>query len=96
MLIPPFLAQGDKVGVVATAKKIDATLLKEGISVLSKWGLQPIVADNVYSGSKFLAGDDSARLAGWNQMVSDPEIKCIFCGRGGYGTGRIIDQIIAA
>lgn len=93
MLIPPFLAQGDKVGVVATAKKINAAFLKDGISVLSKWGLKPIVADNVYSGSKFLAGDDSARLDGWNQMISDPEIKCIFCGRGGYGTGRLIEKI---
>jgi muramoyltetrapeptide carboxypeptidase LdcA involved in peptidoglycan recycling len=36
---------------------------------------------------------DEDRRADLQQMLDDNNIKAILCGRGGYGTGRIIDDL---
>ena len=47
--------------------------------------------EKVYEG--YLAGTDEARLADLHAMIQDPEVKAIFCVKGGYGISRIIDKI---
>ena len=93
MIIPPFLMHGDKVGIVATAKKVDEELLKKGLEIITGWGLEIILGKHVYDGTKFLAGADKDRLADLEEMISRPDVKAIFCARGGYGTGRIIEDV---
>src|SRR6201999_706020 len=39
------------------------------------------------------SGTDDQRLADLQQMLDDPEINAILCGRGGYGLSRIIHPI---
>lgn len=36
---------------------------------------------------------DQERLVDLQRMLDDPSVRAILCGRGGYGTGRIIEQI---
>jgi muramoyltetrapeptide carboxypeptidase len=41
----------------------------------------------------YLAGSDDHRASRFNEFVQDPEIKAIFCARGGYGSLRILPEL---
>jgi muramoyltetrapeptide carboxypeptidase len=93
MIIPPFLSPGDQVGISATAKKVDRNHLSEGLNALNSWGLKTITGDNVLKGDVFLAGNADERASDLQNFINNPEIRAIFCARGGYGTGSIIDKV---
>ncbi|MBQ6683059.1 MAG: LD-carboxypeptidase, partial [Bacteroidales bacterium] len=93
MTLPPFLSPGDRVAFAAPARKILPSELKPAISLLQSWGLQPVVPDHLYDSYHQFAGPDSIRTALMQQLLDDPDIKAIFCVRGGYGTVRIIDNL---
>ncbi len=93
MVIPEFLTSGDKVGIVATAKKVDNDTTINGINVLKSWGLKVISGQYLFNSSYQFAGTDEQRADDFQKMIDDPEVKAIFLARGGYGSTRIIDQI---
>jgi len=93
MKIPPFLEYGDAVGIVATAKKVDPKWLEKGITVLQEWGLRPIIGKHTLERNHFFAGSDNDRLTDFQTLLDNPEVKAVFCARGGYGTSRIIDKV---
>lgn len=93
MIIPQYLAPGDKVGLVAPANKLDETNTLAGIAILESWRLKVIVGKNIFSASHQFAGTDAERIQDLQDMIHDHEIKAIFMARGGYGSTRIIDNI---
>jgi muramoyltetrapeptide carboxypeptidase len=93
MIIPEFLSAGDKVGIVATAKKVDKENTLKGIEVLKSWGLNVIVGNFVFHTFHQFAGTDEQRVEDLQNMINDHEVKAIIMVRGGYGSTRIIDQI---
>lgn len=93
MIVPEFLSPGDKVGVVATAKKVHKENTLTGIEVLKTWGLKVKIGAHVFHSFHQFAGTDEQRAKDFQEMIDDPEIKAIFMVRGGYGSTRIIDQI---
>jgi muramoyltetrapeptide carboxypeptidase len=93
MVTPPSLKYGDKVGLVATARKISTKELEAGISLLKSWGLVPVIGKTINAQDDQYAGDDALRAMDFQVMLDDPEIKAIWCSRGGYGTVRIIDRL---
>lgn len=94
MIFPPRLSSGDKVGIVAPARKILPAQLDAALLTLTSWGLDPQLAQNIFSQKhSYLAGTDDERRADFQSMIDDPEIKAIFCARGGYGSTRILDDI---
>ena len=42
------------------------------------------------------AGDDAERAAAFIEVANDPDIDAIWFGRGGYGSGRIVDLVLPA
>jgi muramoyltetrapeptide carboxypeptidase LdcA involved in peptidoglycan recycling len=48
------------------------------------------LADHLHG---LISGTDQERLTDFQRMLDDTAVKAILCGRGGYGTGRIIEQI---
>lgn len=93
MIIPPFLKAGDKVGIVATAKKVNKANTVAGIEILKRWGLQVVVGTHVFDVYNQFAGSDEQRAADFQQMLDDDDLSAIFAVRGGYGTTRIIDDL---
>lgn len=91
MLIPQ-LTIGDKVAIVATAKRLEKSIQK-GIDVLESWGLQVVQGDFLNSHSEYFAATDEQRLSDLQKALDDSEIKAIIFVRGGYGTTRILDQV---
>jgi muramoyltetrapeptide carboxypeptidase len=94
MIYPPKLKEGDAVGITATARKITPAQLEQALKVLKSWGLKTVLAKNIFSSQhSYLAGTDAERREDLQSLINDPEIKAIFCARGGYGSTRIVEDI---
>lgn len=94
MKTPPSLQPGDKVGILATARRINPEDITRAVEIFREWKLEVELSPYLFStGHSYLAGTDEQRAAALQQFIDDPEIAAIFCARGGYGTTRIIDQI---
>lgn len=91
---PPFLKKGDTIGIVCPAGYMEAGKIQTCIQTLQDWGYQVKTGKTVGGDSpNYFSGTDEERLADLQEMMDDEEIKAVLCGRGGYGTGRIIDRI---
>lgn len=90
MIRPKKLKQGDLVGVVAPAGPVDPEQLEAGLGVIRGMGFQPVPGRFVTDRKHFLAGEDADRADDLMVMFQNPEIKAIFCARGGYGVNRIL------
>ncbi len=93
MIIPQYLKPCDKIGIIATARKISPEEIEPAIKKFSEWGLNVVLGKNIYAVSDQYAGDDNQRTSDLQEMLDDTNIKAIFIARGGYGTLRIIDKI---
>lgn len=92
--IPPYLKKGDLVGITCPAGYMSTEKLQTCINSLEQWGYQVKLGDTVGSSStNYFSGTDAERAADFQAMLDDSEIKAILCGRGGYGSSRIIDQL---
>ncbi len=92
MITPPFLKSGDKVAIVAPAKRLQSGIEK-AIEVLESWGLECQLGTHLQKQSNLFAGTDVERQQDLQQALDDPEIKAILMARGGYGTTRILDEL---
>lgn len=93
MITPPYLKTGDKVAIIATARKVSYAEMEPSIAQLKSWGLKVLTGNYLTAESNQFAGTDEERTADLQQMMDDPEVKAIFCARGGYGSVRIIDRL---
>ena len=91
MITPNRLQKGDTVGIVSTARKISKEELKPAIQLLESWGLKAVLGKTIGAEENQFAGSDELRASDLQQMLDDPNIKAIWCARGGYGTVRIIE-----
>jgi muramoyltetrapeptide carboxypeptidase len=91
---PPYLQKGDTIGIVCPAGYMAAEKVQTCINTLQNWGYQVKIGKTVGGESQtYFSGTDEERLNDFQQMLDDDEVKAVLCARGGYGTGRIIDQI---
>ena len=93
MIIPSKLTRGDKIGIVSTARKISLEELSHAINTLESWGLELVLAENLFEDDNQFAGAVKQRTTDLQSMINNDKIKAILCARGGYGTVQIIDNI---
>lgn len=93
MKIPPSLQKGDTIAIVSTARKNIDDNLKPAIDLLHSWGLEVLIGKTIGLDNNQLAGTDEERAADFQQQLDNPNIKAIWCVRGGYGTVRMIDLL---
>jgi len=93
LIIPPYLKPGDTVAIVSTARSFTLTEVQPFVTLLESWNLKVRLGNTLGKIHHQFAGTDKERANDFQQMLDTPEIKAIFCARGGYGTVRIIDQI---
>lgn len=92
--IPPYLHPGDTIGMVCPAGYMAPEKMQTCIDTLQRWGY-PVKKGRTLSSksSNYFSGTDKERLSDLQEMLDDESVKAIFCARGGYGVGRIIDNI---
>jgi muramoyltetrapeptide carboxypeptidase len=93
MIFPANLKKGDTVAIVATARKNIEDNLQPAISWLKNWGLEVVIGSTIGLDKDQLAGTDEQRAADFQAQLDNPNIKAIWCVRGGYGTVRMIDLL---
>jgi muramoyltetrapeptide carboxypeptidase len=91
---PPYLQKGNTIAITCPAGYMPKEKAQTCITVLQQWGYEVLVGKTLGSKSKtYFSGTDEERLNEFQAMLDAPEVKAILCGRGGYGVGRIIDQL---
>jgi muramoyltetrapeptide carboxypeptidase len=93
MITPPYLQKGDTVAILATARKHIVKSMQPTIDLLESWGLTVVIGKSIGLEENQLAGNDEQRAADLQEQLDNPNIKAIWCARGGYGTVRVVDLV---
>ena len=93
MISPTPLKKGDKIGVVAPARKISREEISLAVDLLKSWDLEVVFGKNLFSEQNQFSGSDEERAEDLQTMLDDSSVKAIISARGGYGTLRIVDKI---
>ena len=93
MIRPPFLKLNDKVVIVSPAGNINPLYVNKTIDILQDWGLEVKTSDNALRETGRFSGFVEQRLHDLQAAMDDPEVKLIFCSRGGYGTIHLLDRL---
>ena len=93
LIIPPYLQPGDTIAIVCPAGYMPQEKAETCIQTLQQWGYKVVVGKTLGLQNNYFSGTDAERLADLQWALDDDNIKAVFCGRGGYGTSRIVDGI---
>jgi muramoyltetrapeptide carboxypeptidase len=89
----PRLQPNQTVGVIAPSSPVSQSEISQGLGLLESFPLKIKLGEHLFDGLSYLAGSDHDRVSDLHQMFSDPDIKAIFCARGGYGSARLLNRI---
>jgi len=93
MRIPPFLQEGDRIGLTCTARKISVEEIQTAVETLTSWGFEPVIGKTIGMEHNQFAGSDEERSADFQDFLNDPSIIAILVCRGGYGTVRMMESL---
>lgn len=93
IISPPYLEQGDTIGIICPSGYMPFEKAQKCIDVLQRWNFKIQVGKTLGNQYNYFSGTDEERLHDLQMMLDDGNIKAIYCGRGGYGLSRIIDKI---
>lgn len=92
---PPYLKAGDTVAIVAPSGILlnRETEIERAKNLLKSWNLNVVVGKHVFNKNNHFAGTDYERALDFQNALDSPNIKAIWCARGGYGAVRILDNL---
>lgn len=96
MIFPDRLNQGDTVGLIAPAFPVKEEERDDCVRLLKEMGYgvkTGTCLEKLYNFHNYLAGKGEARAEDLNRMFADPEVKAIFCVRGGYGSSQTMKYL---
>ena len=93
VIAPPFLQPGQRVAIVATARKVSPAEVEAATQILTAWGLDVVLGESIGADHHQFAGSDELRRRDLQRQLDDPAIRAVFCARGGYGTARLLDEL---
>ncbi len=91
--LPSALAPGDSIALIAPAGRVNRDALDAGAEALRARGLKVKVGAHVLDAYGHMAGTDRDRASDLMNAFLNPNIKGIFCARGGAGSARIIPYL---
>lgn len=92
--LPPYLKAGDEVRLIAPAGVIHSRApIDAAIEEIESWGLKASLGEYVFEKAGHFAASDEHRLADLQAAMDDEHVKAIWAIRGGYGAGRIVDDL---
>lgn len=94
MNYPHPLYDGDTVGFIAPSSPISKERLDQCIEAVTSFGLNVMLGESTTKNlNGYLSGPDQVRANDMNEMFQNPNVKAIFCLRGGYGSSRILSML---
>ena len=92
-IIPPYLKEGDVIGITSPAGYITEKEILPAVQQIESWGFKVKVGTTIGKRDYTFGGTDEERTTDFQQMINDKQIKAILCARGGYGFVRLIDKL---
>ena len=89
---PPALHPRDRVAVIAPASAFDPASFEAGLALIGA-RYRAEYGPGVFERHRYLAGDDARRLSELTAALADPDIRAVFCARGGYGAMRLLARL---
>ena len=93
---PRRLEAGDGIGIISPAGPLNAQRLERldrALNYLRQRGFRIFEGQHVREQTGYLAGLDEQRAQDFNDMFANPDVRAVFCSRGGYGITRLLDKI---
>lgn len=87
------LKTGDKVGIISPASALEESDISAGLAYLKQNGLIPVLGNHAKSQYRYMGGTDSERAQDIMDFFCNPEIKALFCTRGGAGSLRLLPYL---
>ena len=84
-----YLSEGDKIAVVSPSALPDRERIETVLAGLRGWGFEPV--EGRYVGGETRTLEECVEDLKW--ALTDPEIRAIFCVRGGYGATEVLDAL---
>lgn len=95
LIQPKYLKTGDSIAILAPAGVLiqREEIINQAKELVESWGLNVIIGDHVFNQDNHFSGTDEERTSDFQKALDNPSIKAIWCARGGYGSGRILDKL---
>jgi muramoyltetrapeptide carboxypeptidase len=91
---PRALKHGDTIGIVAPGSAVtDPMDIEKVYEIMNYLGLNVRFGKHVTKGHGYKTRTVEERLSDIHEMFADDRIKGIFCIRGGYGSGQLLDKL---
>jgi len=91
----PVLQPGDQVEIIAPASSFSKDQLIALQALLDSWQLRCLIQDDLFGPDLLCANTDEKRFLHLQKSLFNPETKAVICGRGGYGSMRLISRLQA-
>lgn len=94
LIHPKALRPGDTVGLITPSSYVsDPDKLITAERTIKYFGLNLKMGRNVRKRAGYLGGSIEDRVEDLHAMFRDPEVKGVFCIRGGYGSAQLLNHI---
>ena len=90
---PPRLASGDTIGVIAPASGLKPDAFDRALQKLASLGFKTKVGAHARGNRGLFSGTEAERLHDLHWAFSDPEVRGIWCVRGGDGAPRLLPDL---
>ncbi len=85
---------GQRIGIVAPASApTNDHRIVAGIEMIRQCGFEVVGSASFPDADGYLSAADSERIDELNRMLQAPDVRAIFCVRGGFGSLRILDKV---
>lgn len=93
VIIPPALKPGDTVVFVSPAGTIKSQFVTDAVKVLQSQGWNVKIAPHALGKWRTFSGTPDERYTDLSTALTDPNVKAIFCSRGGYGVVHLLERL---
>ena len=94
LIHPKALRPGDTIALITPSTHVsDPDRLQTVIRTVEYFGLKPKLGRNVGKKWGYAGGTIDERIDDLHTAFTDPEMKGVFCIRGGYAAGQLLDRI---
>jgi muramoyltetrapeptide carboxypeptidase len=93
LLRPPPLHKGDTIGVVASSYSPRPRWLARGVRALERAGYAVLLDPELSTTRRYQRAEDERRAANFTTIWTDPRVKAIIGGTGGYGAVRMLPYL---
>jgi muramoyltetrapeptide carboxypeptidase len=93
LLCPPPLQKGDTIGVVASSYSPRPRWLARGVRALERAGYSVLLDPELSTTRRYQRAEDERRAANFTTIWTDPRVKAVIGGTGGYGAVRMLPYL---